>query len=102
MVWFVDALLLSWRRGWDADSIECARESRRDREWIAAFDVAPFHHELDLAVAQQRDRGRRRRIPGEVTPRLLRGFQILPRENRRQNFRPRFIRERFGNRRTRL
>src|ERR1044071_1960262 len=76
--------LVAWRlsNNWlRAELVERARQLRGDVVRVASFDVPALEHLHDLAVFEQRDRGRRRAIADEIFARALCRFAIVAGED---------------------
>src|SRR5581483_3058147 len=64
-----------------AELLERLLQLRGNVDGFAMFDIAALHHVDELSVSQNADRGRGRRIAGEVGARAIGGFGILAREH---------------------
>src|SRR5205823_14557945 len=67
----------SMRRRHGAPAVKGGNEVLGDFCRLAAFYVAAFHHERQLAFAHQGDARRRWRISGEIAAGLASGFVVL-------------------------
>src|SRR5213078_1147108 len=60
----------------------------RDLFRVASFDLPALEHEHELAILEQTDLWRRRRVAREVGPGACRGFDVLAREYGRRMIGP--------------
>src|SRR5580765_7557073 len=83
--------------GWrGAELLEGRRQLGRDRQRVAVLDLAALEHVDDLAVAHQRDGGRRGAVAGEILARAIGRFDVGPREHRRGHSRLHGVAQREG------
>src|SRR3977135_3326452 len=88
--------------GPSAEFVECRRERPGDLLRVAVLDLASLEHVQQLAVSKQSDRGRRRRVAGEVAAGTIGGVDVGAREDGRDEIRTVGVTERHGDARTRL
>src|SRR5690606_5396194 len=67
-----------------------------DLHGVAALDLMALQHEGDLAVLEERDRGRRRRVADDVLAGARRRLDLLPGEDGRHVLGPGLVLERPG------